>query len=273
MRSIPSGVAQTIKQEASTLCTCWEITRTDGVINRWTSHDEDLEINGELFSSAEKGGFDRTAIRHELSEVSDSEIRGFIGSVVDVRDIKTGAYDDAEIKIWAVDWESPSDGGVMLASGWIGEFKSINETQYQGEVRGFGARLNQTVGEYFSAHCRASFCDQRCKLKKENFIESREVLEVIDRANFEIVSPLTIDADFSQGVVKFASGETVEIFKIDETRLTLKFPIELKVEAGQTVKIMAGCAKDLEACKGYNNVINFRGEPHLPGESVLAVYK
>ncbi|MFM6006729.1 MAG: phage BR0599 family protein, partial [Sphaerospermopsis kisseleviana] len=38
------------------------------------------------------------------------------------------------------------------------------------------------------------------------------------------------------------------------------------VQAGDTLTAVAGCAKTIDACKSFNNIINYQGEPHIPGE-------
>ena len=41
--------------------------------------------------------------------------------------------------------------------------------------------------------------------------------------------------------------------------------------AGNTVRVTAGCDKSLATCRDvFANVINFQGEPHVPGIDALA---
>lgn len=42
---------------------------------------------------------------------------------------------------------------------------------------------------------------------------------------------------------------------------------------GDTFHIVPGCDKRLATCRDrYANVINFRGEPYLPGQDALTAY-
>lgn len=49
--------------------------------------------------------------------------------------------------------------------------------------------------------------------------------------------------------------------------ITLSLPMLLTVAVGNSFSIVAGCRKRLaEDCVAkFNNVLNFQGEPHLPG--------
>jgi uncharacterized phage protein (TIGR02218 family) len=45
------------------------------------------------------------------------------------------------------------------------------------------------------------------------------------------------------------------------------------VEPGCRVELREGCDKRLETCvTRFNNAVNFRGEPHLPGNDLLTRY-
>lgn len=104
------------------------------------------------------------------------------------------------------------------------------------------------------------------------------VTSVADHGRFEIeVDDSRADADywFSAGAVTWTSGlnsgRSMEIREwtggdAQEAVLFLKMPSEVQV--GDTGTIYPGCQKRLLAdCRDkFNNVINFRGEPYIPGE-------
>jgi uncharacterized phage protein (TIGR02218 family) len=47
---------------------------------------------------------------------------------------------------------------------------------------------------------------------------------------------------------------------------TLSLPMLSAISAGHTFSVIAGCQKRLEDCRDkFSNVLNFQGEPHLPG--------
>ena len=69
------------------------------------------------------------------------------------------------------------------------------------------------------------------------------------------------------------SGLTGSI-KLDEgagqRRLMLWAPIEAKIDAGDRIRLTAGCDKRAKTCrKKFSNFINFQGFPDIPGDDWL----
>jgi hypothetical protein len=61
MKTIGSGLAQHLAGDVTTLATCWKITRRDSVVQGFTDHVRDLEVDGVTYKAA--SGYARTAIR------------------------------------------------------------------------------------------------------------------------------------------------------------------------------------------------------------------
>ena len=81
---------------------------------------------------------------------------------------------------------------------------------------------------------------------------------------------------FNFGFVKFMTGLNsalsmeVKTYLRDNSgvggvvSLSLSMPYDIVV--GNQLEITAGCDKSFSTCQGkFNNAINFRGEPHVPG--------
>jgi uncharacterized phage protein (TIGR02218 family) len=57
-------------------------------------------------------------------------------------------------------------------------------------------------------------------------------------------------------------GEDGQLFVYD--------PLPFDIEVGDDVRLVAGCDKTLATCRDkFNNVINFRGEPFIPGPGYM----
>jgi hypothetical protein len=74
---------------------------------------------------------------------------------------------------------------------------------------------------------------------------------------------MTIDdganAGFSREVKTYVPGQ-----------ITLQLPFPYTVEVGAAYTLVAGCDKSFATCKEkFNNVLNFRGEPYIPGQDKL----
>ena len=52
--------------------------------------------------------------------------------------------------------------------------------------------------------------------------------------------------------------------------LTLFLPFAYAFEAGDVIRVQPGCDKRLVTCRTkFDNRLNFRGEPHVPGLNAL----
>ena len=55
--------------------------------------------------------------------------------------------------------------------------------------------------------------------------------------------------------------------------VTLREPPARAAMPGDRVELIEGCDKSLATCAGrFANALNFRGEPHLPGNDLLTRY-
>jgi hypothetical protein len=61
VKTISSALAQHLAGEVTTLATCWQITRRDGIVLGFTDHVRDFEVDGITYKAA--SGYTRTAIR------------------------------------------------------------------------------------------------------------------------------------------------------------------------------------------------------------------
>lgn len=90
------------------------------------------------------------------------------------------------------------------------------------------------------------------------------------------VTPLGGDSGFFDfGVITFLDGEnagrSMEIRQYTPGQMTLHLPMPYPVQIGDAYMMRAGCDKSLSTCKNkFDNVVNFRGEPYLPGIDRLA---
>lgn len=96
----------------------------------------------------------------------------------------------------------------------------------------------------------------------------------------EVDEPRAVDGWFDGGGFIFESGlnegRLVEIKTwVQETsKITLFLPTPYPVQVGDTARLYPGCFKRItEDCIGkFNNVLNFRGEPYIPGQDDILKY-
>lgn len=163
-KAISAGLQAHLEQEVTTLATCWEITRLDGEVFRFTDHDRDLEIDGETYSSSV--GYQRTAIANDSSlGIDNLDLLGFFDdTLLKLSDLRSGKFDFAEVSLFVVNWDDLSQGILRLRRGYLGEVESTSSGMFKVELRGMMQRLAQRVGEIFTPECRADLGDSRCKV-------------------------------------------------------------------------------------------------------------
>jgi uncharacterized phage protein (TIGR02218 family) len=114
MNSVSTALATHLAGAVTTLATCWRITRTDGVVFRFTDHDRDLVVDGEVYAAS--AAYSRTAISNDAGMgVDHLDVEGVLDSAaVTEEELRAGLFDRAEVRIFLVNWAEPSMGVLRL---------------------------------------------------------------------------------------------------------------------------------------------------------------
>jgi uncharacterized phage protein (TIGR02218 family) len=274
MKQISSTLAAHIAGEVTTLATCWKLTRRDSVIYGFTDHDANIVFAGVTYKAAT--GFTPSVIQNSGSlSVDNLDVEGMIssGSITEA-DILAGLYDYGEVEIFQVNYSDFTQGALKLKRGWLGEV-SYHKQQFIAEVRGLTQVLAQTIGELYSASCRATLGDSRCKIDMALHTVTGTVTapvssqQCIDSARGEASDVFTF------GTITFTSGAnhglSMELKEYLYTagiggRMIMALPLPYPIGAGDAYTLTKGCDKTIGTCLSrFNNVVNFRGEPAVPG--------
>lgn len=274
MKQISTDLAAHIAGDVTTLATCWKLTRRDSTVFGFTDHDSNIIFSGVTFLAAT--GFNPSAIQNSASlSVDNLDVEGMLssGSITET-DILAGLYDFAEIEIFQVNYTDLTQGSLRLRRGWLGEVAHYKQ-QFIAEVRGLTQRLSQTIGELYSASCRATLGDSRCKVDLSLSTVTGSVTSAASKLRFLDSSRTEPTGTFSFGTINFTSGanaglgmEVKEYLLIPSTagQLSLALPMPYAIQPGDTYSLTLGCDKTLATCfTSFNNVANFRGEPLVPG--------
>ena len=167
MKNISLAMAAHLKQDVTTLTTCWLITRLDGKVYGFTEHDEDIVYNDVLYKT--NGGFNKSAMKNSATfSVDNLEVNGFLtDDTIDDTELRNGAFDYAQAEIFLINYMDHSMGTIKLRFGYFGEVRSAPSGAFLVELRGLVQLLAQKIGEVYTPECRADFGDSRCKVKVE----------------------------------------------------------------------------------------------------------
>ena len=280
MKAVSPELAAHLEGDVLTLATCWRLARRDGVVFRATDHDGDLAVDGETYRA--RAGYSRTAVASEAGlAVGNVDLEGVLDDAgLEADALRAGLYDGAEVRIFVVNWQDPSQGTLRLRRGWLGEVMLSSEGQWRTELRGMSQVLAQRLIEPYTPDCRADLGDARCgvAITDPEWTRPGLVTAPLDALSFTAV----IDVEgkpndwFTGGVIIFTSGQNsgraIEVRGSDLATgdLVLSFPPPFPVGTGDAFEIYPGCDKRLSTCiDRFNNVLNFRGDPFVPGTDKL----
>lgn len=279
MKTIPTALQAHLDSGATTMCYAWKVTRKDGTVQGFTDHDEDLSFDGVTFEA--EAGFTASQMQSALGlSVDNLElVGGFNSAHIDETDLIAGEYDDADVVLYWVNWADTSQRIIAMA-GNLGEVKQ-NGIEFTAELRSLTHRLNQKVGRKYQRTCDAVFCDSRCKLNPATYTFSGTVDTVSSPSAFTVTGLAQDDDYFSRGLLTWTSGANAGA-KVDVRTHTndgaavgidLWTPQVADIAPGDTFDILAGCKQTADVCKTkFNNLDNFQGFPHMPGQDVVTKY-
>lgn len=259
--------------ELDTAATWWRIFRRDGVALGFTTHDRDLWFDGILHRAAP--GMLPSAIRRTVGFEDDpGDVEGALDhAAISDADLAAGRYDGARISSGIVDWET-----LERATLYTGEIAAVSRegAGFRAEIVSAKARLARDPVPLSSPSCRARFCGPGCGLNPVAF--ERSATAVAIDADTGTVSLDTADcAPYLYGTLRWlggmATGVSSRIVAASGSSVTLADPIGFDLAHPIRVRLREGCDRTVATCSGrFANAANFRGEPFLPGNDMLAQY-
>jgi uncharacterized phage protein (TIGR02218 family) len=282
MKSLPPALADHLASGTTTMAYCWRLTRHDGTVLGFTEHDRDITYGGTTFAAS--SGFTATQIAQGLGlSVDNLEAQGALSSAaITEGDILAGRYDDATVELFWVNWASPEQG-VTVAAGNVGEIKRQG-LAFSAEFRSVANRLNQKIGLTYERTCSARLGDNRCKVDlSDPAYRGLCTVETGGTTGRIVIGGLAAFAadTFSGGTLAFTAGlnaglvfEVKAHFRTSGADiLELWTPTPFAVVVGDTATATAGCRKTFAVCRSkFNNHVNFRGFPLIPGTDVVTRY-
>lgn len=269
-----------LARDVTTLCHCWTVARADGVVLGFTDHDRPLLVDG--VSCEPQTGMTASEARDAIGLAGDAtDVEGALASeAISEADIAAGRYDGAVVTTLLVNWREPGQNAVLRIA-TIGKIKR-GDGAFRVELNGPAAVLEKRVGRHYRRACDARLGDARCgfDLTQAGFHGAGTVTE---RRGGEIeVTGLGAFAAgwFALGELTWTggtlAGRTARIATHRKEGARVLLALEESadgVEAGDGFTLVAGCDKRFDTCRSkFDNRLNFRGFPHLPGNDAAYAY-
>lgn len=282
MSGLPEALQAHLDGGATTLARAWAIERRDGVTLGFTDHDRALTFGGITFE-AETGMSAQALSQTTGLSVDNSAAVGALSSAaITEEDIAAGRYDGAALRIWLVNWADVRQR-VALFAGSLGEL-SRRGGAFEAELRGLAEALNQPVGRVYHMRCSAVLGDRACgmDLTQPGYRVVAAAASIEDRRRFRFADLPGFEAQwFEHGRLEVLSGAAMGqtgMIRADRTDregrlIELWAQLRAPVAPGDQLRLTAGCDRGSGTCRlKFNNFMNFRGFPHIPGEDWLISY-
>lgn len=289
-RPVPSGLLSVLTQSSVLAGECLVLVATDGTTVGFTSLDEpqvlDLSAAGGPASVTCDQGMVLSAITLAAGlDSSFAEVQGPIGPVITEAQVNGGKWDSAEG--WLVRVSPGTAGYAPILRGKVREPR-VEDSRFVLQIRNQADALNQPIGRTITAYCDAKIGDARCGVALVPVAAT--VTGVTDALRLTVsYSGSYADGWFNFGELTFTSGAldgvtSENIFAFDETgsgtgTLVLFEDLPALPAIGDTLDLFRGCSKIRKAddptvptCLTYDNVVNFRGFPDVPGTDQVLRY-
>lgn len=279
MKTVSAALLNHLAGSVTTIAHCLKLTRRDGVVMGFTDYTDDILFDGVTYEagaganlSALSGSSDLSVDNADITTVLDSE-------KITSADILAGLYSMAGWELFMLNYADLTMGKLDLSRGWIGEV-DYGVVQCKAEARSLYDSLSQYIVELVSPDCQADLGDARCKIDLTSYTVTGAVGTVISDQAFTDATRGEADGWFTGGKLTWTSGanagKAIEVkkFAAADKSFILFAPMPNAIQAGDQYSVYAGCDKTRDTCKAkFNNIVNFRGFPDLPGTKGLMQYE
>ncbi len=284
MKSIGSGLQAHFALPSTTTTILVKITRPDGLIYGFTTHDRNIDYLGLTYYAGDKST-DLSDLAHTSGlEVDNAEAGGALNATITEEQVEAGLWSASRIYIYRVNWKDLTLGHEVLGAGELGEVKHDGRG-YSVEFMGRTHKLGRIITRHYLPTCDADLGDARCKVDRDALALNGTVASAASARQFTDAGGISVATDyFTYGKVRWLTGANTgrEMEIKEQTNAgspgTAEFELQLSmyyaIAIGDTFTVWPGCNKLLRTglneylgdCKvKFNNVVNFRGFDQIPG--------
>lgn len=273
MRNLPAALEAELEGRAYGICRLIEIRRKSGAITRLAEHQDDIVIAGATYAKAR--GFRVSSMPFVLNSSSTTvtfEVVAVDGGSVDPDELRNGRYDSAGIIISACSHLLPANGLIPLFRGQFADVNFSDTGLARVSVEGLLSKARKLVVEHYSPMCRTFFGDARCKVPLGPLTQAGTVTAISGyNVNISGAAASASAGHWRLGLIIPTSGlgvgDAFEIREWNSPVVKTFIPAVGKITAGDQVNLIPGCdfTRGPKGCGRWNNIINYRGEPYVPG--------
>lgn len=280
------------------LATCWRIVQkvpTGASTFRFTDWPETLVVAdegvpGNTHVYTPVGSFDASARRRD-GDGKNFEAKGIISDLLTHDELSSRRFDGAEVTEYLVfvdtAWRSTLSFNVYYIDSLVYDGQA-----WQAQCSGLSSRIGDSYGSVFSPSCRVEVFSTgvgKCNVNPASFTWTSEIGAIYeDQLYFQGIDLAAVQGFLNDGKILWTSGDNIgiysdvksstEILPAGHHDILLHMKTPLPMQLGDTFTVTAGCNKlsgigesaGIGHCKHrYNNLVNFQGEPTLPGRDAV----
>ena len=291
-RTLAGGLAAAAAKSAAFWSECLVLVARDGTTAGFTALDEAVTVDltgAPSFAGSTvvcSAGMTLSAITLAVGlDASFAEIQGPLGPVVTEAAVNGGKWDDASA--WLVRVSPGVEGYVPILAGKVREPR-VDDAKFVFEIRNQADALNQPVGRVVTAYCKTTFGSTECGVTVTPVLAT--ITAVTDALRLTVSYSGTFANDhFNFGKIVFTSGVLAGVTSDNlfdfasggsgTGSIVLFEPLPALPAIGDTLDLSVGCARIRKAddpavptCLSYDNVVNLRAEPDVPGTDQVLRY-
>lgn len=252
------------------------MTSTVGAtVAAYAAHTRDLTFASQLYGAAqvEPTRFTQTL---GVQQANHIELFGIFDSIVTELNLQGGKWKNAKIVFEYVNYQDLTMGSVGKMKGQAGKF-TINNGTFTVELRSLSDLLQQEIGSLTSPLDR-NRSPEELGVSMGPFTFARTVTGTpSDKRNFTVTGTAFANDYLKYGRAEWSTGANaglkMEIKANVGNVIELQLPMLSTISSGDTLNLIAGYNSTREQARDkFNAMIEFDGEPDLPGIKAIIQY-
>lgn len=273
-------LSATLSTGSTRLCRCWQLTRSDGAVYGFTDHDRPISFDGVNFKPSGAMTASEASAATGLAPDEMDAAGALSSDAITEADLAAGLWDGADVRAYDVDWSAPSTRAL------VGRYRlgmiERGPLAFRAELRSLAAQADREEGRTHSSLCDvARLGDARCGVDLTAH-RATGTVTAVDGVALTVSTGSSLDPRrLARGVLTVLDqGLAGQEFDIrGGAPVTGGFAVTLwrgpssGFPVGASVTMTAGCDRSYATCRGtFNNALNFRGFPHMPGPDVTGEF-
>jgi uncharacterized phage protein (TIGR02218 family) len=281
MRSIPTALQACLEERPYDIVELLEMVDLQGNTIRLTNNGETLFVTSSAAMYVGLPGFDRSEITYELGgnpAVTDITVPIGADQLITPLQIERGLWRRSTVQLWMADRTDP-DSSVLLFRGYVGKTSTTDGVLGRLEVASLSEKNSDIVLPKVAAACNYVFgggygTPKGCRVNVSALAVYGTVdAVVVPRRTFTVLISDSDAADFTNGALRFGSGDNhdvagqVRLWDGDTAMMELLRPMPFTISSGDAFAVHPGCKRTLTDCTRFGGLSFWPGYAWAPGEN------